>query len=160
MVLLVTHITISHDFTSSSSVGLILDYWKLRRAASVEKCGLNSNACFVASLTSPVSISSVINCLLVLLFCVYLWVWVHVWRLFGLVGSIIRICHHHSLPAFFCLFWCYYSIIIISFQLLLLHIVFNAWFHVRDRVCVVYAWECVWAFFVIFFMCSLLFPLQ
>lgn len=68
MVLLVTHITISHDFTSSS-VGLILDYWKLRRAASVEKCGLNSNACFVAALTSPVSISNVINCLLVLLFC-------------------------------------------------------------------------------------------
>lgn len=54
MILLVTHITIGHDFTSSS-VGLILDYWKLRRAASVEKCGLNSNACVVvvAALTSP-----------------------------------------------------------------------------------------------------------
>lgn len=34
-----------------------------------------------------------------LLFCVCLWMWVLVWRLFGLVGSIIRICyHHHSLP--------------------------------------------------------------
>lgn len=50
MFLLVTHITSSHAFTSS--VGLILDYWKLRRAASVEKCGLNSNACVVADLTS------------------------------------------------------------------------------------------------------------
>lgn len=80
-----------------------------------------------------------------LLFCVCLWMWVLVWRLFGLVGSIIRICyHHHSLPLpCFCLFWCYYSIIVISFQLLLLNIVCDAWF----RVSVVYAWECIWAFF-------------
>lgn len=74
----VTHPTISHDFTSS--VGLVFDYWKLHGAASVEKCValplMRVLLFFVTAPTSPVSISNVINCLLVLLFCICSWVYV------------------------------------------------------------------------------------
>lgn len=50
-----THHHLSHDFTSSSSsVGLVFDYWKLHGARrTFENCGLNSNACVAAALTSP-----------------------------------------------------------------------------------------------------------
>lgn len=61
-----------------------------------------------------VSTSNVINCLLFCV-CVSAGEGVHVWRLFGLVGLVIRIGYHHSLPAACLFFWCYYSIIIISF---------------------------------------------
>lgn len=146
--LLVTHITISATILLLLLLLLLVwfVFWLLettRRAANVGKCGLNSNACVVAALTSPQYRSRMLSivCLFTIL-CLLVSVSVHVWRFFGLVGSIIRIC---CLP--FCLFWCYYSIIIISFQLLLLHIVCDAWFRDRVCVCVVYAWECFWAVF-------------
>lgn len=157
--LLVTHITISATILLLLMLVWFV-FWLLettRRAANVGKCGLNSNACVVAALTSPQYRSRMLSivCLFTIL-CLLVSVSVHVWRLFGLVGSIIRIC---CLP--FCLFWCYYSIIIISFQLLLLHIVCDAWFRDRVCVCVLCMRESVFGlFFVIFFMFSLLFPLQ
>lgn len=152
-----THHHLSHNFTSSSSVGLVFDYWKLhgarRTLRNVALILMRVLLLLWPHRSIDLECYQLFTCLL-LCKCVS----VHVWRLFGLVGSIIRICyHHHSLPlSCFCLFWCYYSIIVISFQLLLLHIVCDAWF----RVSVVYAWECFWAFFVIFFKFSLLFPLQ
>lgn len=162
LLLLVTHITISATILLVLLLLLLVwfVFWLLettRRAANVGKCGLlNSNACVVAALTSPQYRSRMLSivCLFTIL-CLLVSVSVHVWRLFGLVGSIIRIC-----CLSFCLFWCYYSIIIISFQLLLLHIVCDAWF--RDRVCVCCVCVRVFlgCFFVIFFMFSLLFPLQ
>lgn len=117
LLLLVTHITISATILLLLLFLLVwFVFWLLettRRAANVGKCGLlNSNACVVAALTSPQYRSRMLSivCLFTIL-CLLVSVSVHVWRLFGLVGSIIRIC---CLP--FCLFWCNYSIIIISFN--------------------------------------------
>lgn len=152
--LLVTHITISATIFLLLILLLVwFVFWLLettRRAANVEKCGLNSNACVVAALTSPQYRSRMLS--IVCLF--YYFVSVHVWRLFGLVGSIIRIC---CLP--FCLFWCYYSIIIISFNYYYF-ILFAMLDFVIVCVCCVCVRVFLGCFFVIFFMFSLLFPLQ
>lgn len=93
--------------------GLFFDYWKLhgarRTLGNVALILMRVLLLLWPHRSIDLECYQLFACLL---FCVCLWVRsVHVWRLFGLVGSIIRIC---CLP--FCLFWCYYSIIIISFN--------------------------------------------